>query len=119
MSIGDEYVQPALPGMEPPPTVELDVNGYELALRLKKARDAIKQWKRIETEASEALKKILTGSGGHEGKFVGLRSGYAVVTANCHTTRRFDSTAFRADHPEMYEQYLRESLVTVVKPEGE
>lgn len=116
MSISDEYGQPPLPGMERPPTVELDAHGYELAKRLNQARNAIKGWREVEDECREALKKILTGDEATEGTFSGMRNGQVVVRAQCTKTHRFDSTAFKSDHLPLYEQYLRESYVTTVKP---
>lgn len=107
------YVQPPLPGM-PPPVVELDDYAASVAARLKKARQAAKDWKAVEDECREILIKLLTANTEEEGTYTGLFASRVVAVANVHSTRRFDSKMFQSDHPQLYESYRRESIVTTV-----
>lgn len=110
--------QPPLPGTVPPVT-ELDARGAELANRLKKCRQAIKDWKTAEDEVRAELIRLITGGTDEEGTYTGVFAGQPVATAHVVMVRKFDSKMFQSDHPQLYESYKRESPVTTIKPVGE
>ena len=113
-----EHTQPPLPGTVPPVT-ELDARGAELASRLRKCRQAIKDWKTAEEECRAELIRLLTGGTEEEGTYTGLYHGEVVAKAMVVMVRKFDSKMFQSDHPALYESYKRESAVTTIKPAGE
>jgi len=83
-------------------SAELDAVGYELLLRYETARRAIAMWDEERTIAGDELKKIL------ELIDDGMYQGRKVVSVTRTRPRRFDVTAFKEDHPSIYEEYRKE-----------
>lgn len=84
-----------------PITVDLDSTSYELLLRYETARRALALWTEEKIKAKDQLVGIMGDAG------IGHYAGRKVVTVVRSRPRRFDSEAFKADHPALYDGYLK------------
>ncbi len=97
-----ELIKRLYPEAEKGKEVQLPYDAYELIQQYEKAAEEEKQIKLTKDEAANKLKDML---GVAEKGFIHDRE----VVWNSINSSRFDSKAFRKDHPDIYEQYLNES----------
>ena len=79
---------------------------HELTTKIKELRELQVLIDEAQTEA-EAIKDIIKS---HMGDTEVLRAGEYKVTWKPVTSSRFDSTAFKATHGELYRQYTKQSI---------
>lgn len=97
-----ELIKRLYPEAEKGKEIQLPYDAYELIQQYEKAAEEEKQIKLTKDEAANKLKDML---GVAEKGFIHDRE----VVWNSINSSRFDSKAFRKDHPDLYEQYLNES----------
>lgn len=90
---------------EPTPehVAELDGTGFELVRQYHSATQTIKMWTDYRKEVREQLIKLLD-----QADYARFR-GNTVVTVVRTRPRRFNTSAFAADHPDLFEQYREEA----------
>lgn len=86
-------------------TKELANNAKDVAEKLRILDEAEKRIKAFKDE----LKSYIEAHGGVSIKADGL---FAVTYTAAHTSPKFDTTRFKKDHPDLYEEYLKQSNVS-------
>lgn len=93
----------------PDPIAELDEADFELVCQYAAATQTIKTWTDYRKELREPLLKRLA-----EAEYAQFR-GQTVVTVVRSRPRRFNFTAFSADHPDLAERYREDATEDEVR----
>lgn len=93
-----------------------DVETVRLINEFKAARRAQALWKTAEDELRDKLLKIFHVD--HFGHWQATVGGRAILKIDSSPVRRFDTLAFRTDHPDLYESYRTEIVITKVVTAG-
>lgn len=97
-------------------TLDGDLEIKRLVAEFKAARQALALWKEREAELREVLLKIFgVDHHGHWDARIGNRS---VLKIDSTPIRRFDTSAFKVDHPDLYESYKTEITFTKIVTAG-
>lgn len=87
-----------------------NVDGFRMVVRYETARKARAMW---DDEVAAAREELLTFLG--DGIEHGIYEGQNVVTVSRTRPKRFDQSAFAADHPAIYEHYRKEAEVDEIR----
>lgn len=95
-------------------TAQMDAEGLSLAKRLTTARAAIKHWEAEAEDCRARLVKLMGAESEVIGHYEGHYAGMPILKINVHQQNRFDSKAFREDHADLYQRYVRPLTITTV-----
>jgi len=93
----------------PDDAVELDETAYDLLLGYRDAVDAIAYWQEAKVKARDQLVATMGEA------LIGRYNGRRVVKVILTRPHRFDQTGFAADHPGLYQAYIRPADADVVR----
>lgn len=96
--------------------VDHDLETKELIDKFKTARRAKAQWEELEDELREKLIKLFGVD--HHGHWQATAHNRTILKIDSTPVRRFDTTAFKSDHPDLYESYKAEITFTKVVTAG-
>src|SRR5262245_25729485 len=84
---------------------------HTTALRLRQARDAIAEWRKVETEARGTLLEVFASSGSDE---IVTAGGDSVASLRRSERRGVNGKRLRAVYPEVWEDVVTETEVLTV-----
>jgi hypothetical protein len=96
--------------------VDHDAEVLRLIDQFKTARKAKAKWEEAEAEMRETLLKLFGVT--HHGHWQASAGHRVILKIDSSPVARFDTTAFKADHPDLYESYRTDVTVTKVVTAG-